>query len=116
MAKRSKKRPGAMFFFDWVPALERLSDEDKGKLLFSALKYAENELCNPEFAVDSHIYYIWPMVQAAIDRDRDSYDKVVIEKSIAASYRYYEDECRRKGTTPMPYDDYKEVKYREMLK
>lgn len=113
MAKRTKKRPGAMFFFDWIAAIERLSDADKGKLLFAALKYAENELANPEFDADSHVYYIWPMIQAAIDRDRDSYDNVLLEKSIAASYRYYTDECVKKCTTPMPYDEYREIKYRE---
>lgn len=113
MAKKTKKRPGAMFFFDWIPSLERLSDADRGKLLFSALKYAENELYNPEFDDNSHVYYIWPMVQAAIDRDRDSYDKVLLEKSISANYRYYVDDCNRNGTTPMPFDEYKEIKYRE---
>lgn len=113
MAKRTKKRPGAMFFFDWLPALERLSDDEKGKLLYGALKYAENELFIPEFDDNSHVYYIWPMIQAAIDRDRDSYDKVLLEKSIAASYRYYTDECAKKGTTPMSYDEYRDIKYRE---
>ena len=102
-----------MFFFDRIPSLERLSHADRGKLLFSALKYAENELFIPEFDDNSHVYYIWPMIQAAIDRDRDSYDKVLLEKSIAASYRYYTDECSRKGTAPMSFDEYREVKYRD---
>lgn len=59
-------------YYDWLEAMEALSDGERGRLIVAALKYARGEVL-PELSGGER--YVWPMVRAQIDRDREAYSR-----------------------------------------
>ncbi len=74
-------RPGVMFYFDLIPALEMMDDADAGRIFKAALEYAK---CGtlPEFCGMAAV--AWAFIQPKIDRDGESYQESVIDKKYAA--------------------------------
>lgn len=74
-------RPGVMFYFDLIPALEMLDDADAGRIFKAALEYGKcgtlPELCGMAAVA-------WAFIQPKIDRDGKSYQESVIDKKYAA--------------------------------
>ncbi len=74
-------RPGVMFYFDLIPALEMMDDADAGRIFKAALEYAKcgtlPELCGMAAVA-------WAFIQPKIDRDGESYQESVIDKKYAA--------------------------------
>lgn len=111
MAK-GKERPGCLFYFEWIPVLEKLSDEERGQLLFAALKYAKTEEL-PAFESGSKPDLLWPLLENKMFLDGVRYELTVEEKKWAGKYARYKDEQEKMGKEPMSFDEYKEM-YRKV--
>lgn len=94
------ERPGTMFYFDIIPVLDELTDEQVGQIFRGALKYAKD---GDEPQLDSQILRIvWAQLKQSLDRDSEHYAEVCAKNS----YRIY---CRwekEKGREPLPYDEW----------
>ena len=95
-------KPGVMFYFDIRPCLKRLSTEEKGLLFEAILDYAEHGE-EPDF--DGVVGVAWDFIKPGIDRDSDRYGNQVLQKQYAAYVR----EAKKKGLTPLSFDDWKAV-------
>lgn len=95
-------KPGVMFYFDIRPCLKRLSTEEKGLLFEAILDYAEHGT-EPDF--DGVVGVAWDFIKPGIDRDSDRYGNQVLQKQYAAYVR----EAKKKGLTPLSFDDWKAV-------
>ena len=72
----SKGKPGVMFYFDYIPALKMLSDEQRGKLLLGLICYA-NDGTDPMENLDLITQTMWIIMKPIIDRDDENYRKKV---------------------------------------
>lgn len=95
-------KPGVMFYFDIRPCLKRLSTEEKGLLFEAILEYGEHG-AEPEF--DGAVGVAWDFIKPGIDRDSDRYGNQVMQKQYAAYVR----EAKKKGQTPLSFDDWKAI-------
>ena len=93
-------KPGVMFYFDVRPCLKRLNPEEKGLLFEAILEYGEHGT-EPDF--DGALGVAWDFIKPGIDRDSDRYGNQVLQKQYAAYVR----EAKKKGLTPLPFDDWK---------
>ena len=102
------EKPGVMLYFDLLPLMDRLSNEDKGNLLHAILHYGKyGEMIN----LTDKVMLIWPLVQMRLDTDEKHYCDRVIRGKYAAHVRW----SREKGEEPMPYDQWlSSKKYREL--
>lgn len=77
-----KDRPGTMLYFDLFYDIEDYTDEEAGQLLRAMLSYGMNGDI-PQFQ-DRGMRTIWRKLQSTIDRDGDTYDRVVLQRKYAA--------------------------------
>ena len=59
-----------LFFDQYIPLVEGLTDAERGKLLWGMMRYARDG-SEPDFK--SNERYIWPFVREDIDRDKLAY-------------------------------------------
>lgn len=95
-------RPGVMFYFDIRPCIKRLSLEEKGQLFEAILDYGEYGAI-PE--VDGVLGIAWDFIQPKLDLDAERYDTKVEQKRYATFVR----EVKKRGETPMPFDEWKQL-------
>ena len=89
-------KPGVMIYFELLPVLYHLSNEEKGLLFQAIMQYGQNLQEDP---LPDRLTVLWPLVKARIDCDSLRYDKVVIKKKYAAHVRW----ARRKGMEPLDF-------------
>ena len=82
----AKKRPGVMLYFDIRPALQRLSDEARGRLLTAIFDYGEFGVV-PNFS-DDLLAMAWDFIQPRIDADAEKYKTRCNQASSAAKKRW----------------------------
>ena len=82
------KQPGVMLYFDLRGSLNRLSLEDKGRLLDAILDFGQYGAV-PEF--EGMLGLAWDFIQPRVERDRERYEEKV-QKCI--------DAANRRWTTP----------------
>ena len=95
-------KPGVMFYFDIRPCLKRLNSEEKGLLFDAILEYGEYG-SEPNF--DGAVGVAWDFIKPGIDRDSDRYRNQVLQKQ----YANYVRESKKKGLSPLSFDDWKTV-------
>lgn len=95
-------KPGVMFYFDIRPCLKRLNYEEKGLLFEAILEYGEYG-SEPNF--DGAVGVAWDFIKPGIDRDSDRYGNQVLQKQYATYVR----ESKKKGLSPLSFDDWKTV-------
>lgn len=98
-----KQKPGVMVYFDIIPVLAYLSNEDKGILFQAMLEYAEGGIYPP---LNERLALIWPLIQQKMDRDWDRYQLTVIKRKYAAYARWEKQHDR----TPLPYNQWVDQK------
>lgn len=90
------ERPGILFRFELLDALEQLEPADAGTLFVSAMRYGRYGdtpiFQNPVVSV------IWPFVKSAVDRDAESYDN----KTAQRRYAVYVREEKKNGEPRCP--------------
>ncbi len=95
-------KPGVMFYFDVRPCIKRLDISEKGRLFEAILDYAEFGTV-PD--LDGALGVAWDFIQPKLDRDAGRYDRQVEQKQYAVFAR----EVRKKGGTPVPFDEWKSM-------
>ena len=95
-----KKQPGVMLYFDIRPCLNRMSRQEQGELFVAILDYAQYGVV-PE--MDGILGVAWDFIQPRLDRDREKYEQVTVQRNYAA----YSREAKRRGETPLSFDDWK---------
>lgn len=69
------ERKGVMFYFEVCKSIERLRDEQAGRLFKAALQYASTGVL-PDFNDDVALDVAWGFMQGKIDRDGERYDEM----------------------------------------
>lgn len=95
-------RPGILFYFDLLPALDTLQAEDVGTLFLAAMHYAKDDK-EPKFA-NPALSFAWALIRPSIDRDGSAYR----EKKDRGEWLTYCRECKRVGTEPLLFDDWRQ--------
>lgn len=95
-------KPGVMFYFDIRSCLKRLSATEKGLLFEAILEYGEYGT-EPDF--DGAVGVAWDFIKPGIDRDSDRYEQEIMQRK----YAVYVREAKKKGQSPISFDDWKEI-------
>lgn len=82
----AKKRPGVMFYFEWIEIVEELTAEEQGKLLMGALIYARTGKA-PNFT-DRAMRVAWRAMQSHVDADEERYNERVQKGEESANRRW----------------------------
>lgn len=108
MAQTEKKRPGVMLYFDIIPAIKLLSDEEKGILFDAILSYGETGI-EPE--LDGKLAMAWVFIQQSSDRDAVRYAEKVLKTKYASYCRITK--CKDPDASLLSFRDWKEFIYQE---
>ena len=76
MWELQKENRGLCCIFDMIPALELLTDEQRGRLLMGLIRYA-NGGPDPEEELDIQTKIMWIVMKSGVDRDDEKYNKKV---------------------------------------
>lgn len=98
-----KDKPGVMLYFDLLPALEGLSNADKGLLLEAILRYGKRR---EEMPMNKRIQVIWPLIRMRLDTDEMRYLRTVTRRQYASYVRW----AKRAGKTPVDFITWQERK------
>lgn len=104
MRDRKKQRPGVMIYFEIIPVLSEMTDQQVGQFFRAALLYARDGV-KPEFT-DSALRMVWPMVQARLDADGERYTAVSTVNSAKRRYAGYVGKCRESGREPLSFAEW----------
>ena len=85
MEKNRAGRPGVILYFEIAPCLEELSLPDKGRLLEGILRYGEFGV---EPAFSGKLKVAWALIRPRLDRDRERYETVCLNRQQAAQNRW----------------------------
>lgn len=104
MAKRKeqKKRPGVVFYFDLMDALEKLTPEQRGEIFWSGMCYARDSV-KPNFN-NQVTDLVWSMVKPRIDQDGEAYRL----KNLKTRYAGYVSARQRQGMDPLDFEEWLE--------
>lgn len=91
-----------MFYFDMLPALKRLTKEQKADLIEALLEYAQFGVI-PEFD-EVAVSVAWDFLQPRIDRDAEAYEL----KCLKNQYSVYCREAKKGGQEPVLFEVWKE--------
>jgi len=95
-------KPGVMFYFDVLPALEKLPAEKVGTLFLAAMRYGQSgEL--PAFD-DVVLDFAWALMKPSIDRDSARYK----DKRTRGDWLTYCRQCKQAGIAPMDFATYRQ--------
>ena len=95
------ERPGVLFRFELLDALEQLSPADAGELFVAAMKYGKDGTV-PAFQ-NPLLSIVWTFIKTAVDRDAESYDGKVLQKK----YAVYVREAKKVGAKTLSFDEWK---------
>lgn len=94
-------RPGVIFRFELLDALEQLDPASAGLLFLGAMRYGKDE--TPPTFQNPLLSVIWPLIKTAVDHDAEAYDAKVLQKK----YAVYVREAKKAGRDPMDFDAWK---------
>ena len=89
MAKK-KEKPGVVLYFDILPALRRLSKEEKGELFEAIMAFAQFGVV-PEFSEKLGI--AWDFIMPRLVADDEAYRKKCQQNSENANQRWHKDDA-----------------------
>ena len=104
MLDRKKQRPGVMIYFEIIPVLAEMTDQQVGQFLRAALLYARDGV-QPEFT-DVALRMVWPMVKTRLDADGERYAAVSAVNSAKRRYAGYAAKCREGGRDPLSFAEW----------
>lgn len=103
MAKK-KKKPGVMFYFDFTPAVKKLSTDEQAQLFIAILDYGENKVI-PEF--QGGLSIVWELIRPQIDRDSSKYEKTCRQRAYAS----YVKVCNDQKKSYVPFEEWERENY-----
>ena len=92
-------RPGFMMYFDFAPALSKLTDEEAGALFKAIMGYAKN---GQIFDLPGICGFAFEVIRPRIDRDREVYE----EKCRKNSYTAYVREAKKRNEEFLGYEQW----------
>lgn len=94
-------RPGVLFRFELLDAIEQLDPEDAGRLFVGALRYGERgempNFQNPLLSI------VWAMLKPSIDADGERY----AEKVLQTRYATYVRETKKAEQKPLSFEGWR---------
>lgn len=94
-------RPGVLFRFDLLDAIEQLDPADAGRLFVGAMRYGKlGEMPNFQNPLLS---IVWAMLKPSIDADGERY----AEKVLQTRYATYARETKKTEQKPLSFEDWK---------
>jgi hypothetical protein len=93
-------RPGIVFYFEFLPAFEKMDPAEVGGLFLGAMRYAQTGEV-PEFEGVAAI--VWELVRPGIDRDAANYE----EKVALSRWKNYVKSCKKDGLEPLDFEKWK---------
>lgn len=94
-------RPGVLFRFDLLDAIEQLDPADAGRLFVGALRYGERGEI-PNFQ-NQLLSIAWAILKPSIDADGERYS----EKVLQTKYATYVRETKKANQTPLNFETWK---------
>ena len=94
-----QNKPGIMIYFDVIETVNRLSDQNAGRLFRAILEYGMTRRV-PE--LPEKLFLIWPLVQMRLDNDDQRYYRVTLKRRYAAYARW----TKEKGQIPLEYEQW----------
>lgn len=94
-------RPGVLFRFDLLNAIEQLDPADAGRLFVGALRYGERGEI-PNFQ-NQLLSIVWAILKPSIDADGERYS----EKVLQTKYATYVRETKKANQTPLSFETWK---------
>lgn len=92
-------KPGVMIYFDIIPAIQMLSNDECGELFKTILQYSSfGECAEPS----NRVKLAWAFMKPLIDRDNQKY----IDVSIQNKYKVYKRECKRRNVAPLDLEEW----------
>ena len=98
-----ENKPGVMIYFDMLPALESLSNTDKGILFEAILRYGKYRV---ESKLTPKTQVIWPLIRFRLDTDEMRYANTVVRRRYAAYVRW----TKQQGKEPVDFIAWQEEK------
>lgn len=95
----AKFRPGVITYFSMRTAIDRLTDDQAGKLYKAVLAYGQ-EGKEPPFGNDFALQLMWDVIKPQIDVDGENYTK----KVESGSYAAYCKKAKKAGVSVVEYD------------
>lgn len=94
-------RPGVLFRFELLDALEQLDPADAGQLFLCAMRYGKDG--TPPAFQNPLLSVVWPFIKTAVDHDAEAYDGKILQKR----YAVYVRETRKTGAEPVSFDEWR---------
>ena len=101
MSRNNEGKPGIMIYFDLIPALSLLSNEEKGILLQMMMEYGKTGI-EPKNKRSNMVEIAWCIIKQRLDFDDETYYKKVTKSKYGAYVRW----CKKKGDSVLDYDDW----------
>lgn len=93
-------KPGVMIYFDIIPAVQILSNEECGELFKLILLYSSNgDYIEP----NGKVKLAWEFIKPSVDRDSQRYEEV----SAQARHKVYIRECKRQKKKPLDFEEWR---------
>lgn len=106
---KKRVRKGVILYFEWIDALEPLSNERRGRLLFAALKYAKSGEVPADFKDDETLTALWSMIVARIDADGIHFKETSAENSLKGKYGIYKAQMELAERKYLKFADWREL-------
>lgn len=101
-----KQKPGVMIYFDVIPVLDCLNNEEAGMLFRAILEYAQSGIHSP---LNERLSLVWPLIRQRMDHDESRYQATIIKRKYGA-YARWEKQNER---IPLPFSYWVENKMYE---
>ena len=107
MDERKTERPGAMLYFELLPAIDSMTDAAAGQFIKGILHFARDET-EPDFSHDQGLSMVWPLVRERLKNDRERYLSISMNNSLKRQYAGYKAKCREQGQDSLSFTEWKE--------
>lgn len=113
MSQPKKQQPGVMFYFDLIPAVKELTQEERADIFLAILEYAKDGTI-PDFS--SHaLKSIFPLIKSRIDNDKQKYTEKCEKNELNAKYKAYRAKRIEAGSDFWDFEEWKEHYYEQAI-
>lgn len=100
------KKPGVVFYWDWLDWMKELTDSQIGKLTVAALKYSTDGSI-PKFE-DIYLRMAWSFMVPKINYDTEKYRKKCKGNKLRSDYAAYKRKRKESGLDAMEFEEWLE--------
>lgn len=98
-----------MVYFDWITATKALTYEEKGRLIDGMIAYA----CGMEYTLTGNEKFVFPVFQAQLDRDIESYADVSQKRRSASEKRWKKEKASDSISTQKDANASRSMQYKD---